>query len=328
MIQRLEQELLKQGYLFQPVQLDSIRVYYQVYEHKTRVIISIDCTGEYIISRQQLDRFKETLERRYEQPEIFTILWLQNVDRGEELSYQNPNSWMVDLFERKLIIYENQPGDFYGLRGLLEQLLRNPVPEQIEKKQELKSVGIVTIALVGINILVFLWLEWKGNTTSSEFMLQHGAMYPEKIISGHEFYRFFTEMFLHFGVEHLFNNMLVLFFLGSSLERAIGRGKYLLIYVLAGLCGSGLSLWMMVQSGNWAVAGGASGAIFGVVGALLYVVIRNKGRLEDLTTGRLVFMVLLTLYLGYTTTGVDNMAHLGGLVSGAILGLAFYRKKG
>lgn len=182
--------------------------------------------------------------------------------------------------------------------------------------------------MVILNVLIFLGLEWIGNTQSGDFMYEYGAMYPEAVIKQGEWYRLFTCMFIHFGIEHLGNNMLILFFLGDNLERAVGHIKYIIIYIVSGLGGSILSMWFMIQNNDYAVSGGASGAIFGVVGALIYIVIRNKGRLEDLTTRQLVFMAVLSLYHGFTATGVDNFAHIGGLVSGFILAVLLYWKKG
>lgn len=132
---------------------------------------------------------------------------------------------------------------------------------------------------------------------------------------------------MHFGINHLVNNMLVLFFLGDNLERAVGHWRYLIIYLLSGLGAGSLSVYMMIRSGDYAVSAGASGAIFGMVGALLYIVIRNRGRLENVTTKRLGFMILLSLYLGFTSSGVDNMAHVGGLISGFLLAVLLYHKK-
>ena len=181
--------------------------------------------------------------------------------------------------------------------------------------------------MVIINILIFLGLEWIGTPQSAAFMYNNGAMYPETVMEAGEWYRLFTCMFIHFGIEHLGNNMLILFFLGDNLERAVGHIKYLMIYILSGLGGSLLSMLFMIRSQDYAVSGGASGAIFGVVGALIYIVIRNKGRLEDLTTKQLIFMAVLSLYHGFTATGVDNFAHIGGLVSGFVLSVLLYWKK-
>lgn len=194
-------------------------------------------------------------------------------------------------------------------------------------RQEKKKLAFVNIAIVVINILVFLFLDFIGDTEDGVFMLAHGAVFPPLVVLEGEYYRLFTAMFLHFGINHLFSNMLVLFFLGDNLERAIGHVKYLVVYLLSGICGGVFSMYMMYKNNNMAVSAGASGAIFGMVGALLYIVLINKGRLEDITLRRLGFMVILSLYLGYTSTGVDNMAHLGGLVSGFVLAAILYRKR-
>lgn len=192
--------------------------------------------------------------------------------------------------------------------------------------QQKKKLAFVNIAIVVINILVFVVLDSMGNTEDAVFMAAHGAVFPPLVVLQGEYYRLFTAMFLHFGINHLFSNMLVLFFLGDNLERAIGHVKYLVIYLLSGLCGGVFSMYMMYKNNDMAVSAGASGAIFGMIGALLYIVLINKGRLEDITIRRLAFMVFLSLYLGYTSTGVDNMAHIGGLVSGFILAAVLYRK--
>lgn len=180
--------------------------------------------------------------------------------------------------------------------------------------------------IVALNIVAFLVLSLLGDTQSNLFMYHHGAMEPEAVLSYGEWYRLFTAMFVHFDLRHLANNMLMLFFLGEILERAIGHVKYVLLYVLAGLGGGILSMTYMVCTGSFAVSGGASGAVFGVIGGLIYIVLRNKGRLAYLRANRLIFMTALSLYYGFTATGVDNMAHLGGLLLGFLLALVLYRK--
>ena len=182
-------------------------------------------------------------------------------------------------------------------------------------------------AIVVINILVFLVFEWLGDTENAIFMYNHGAMYPDAVLIEGEWYRIVTCMFIHFGIHHLGNNMLILFFLGDNLERALGHVKFTILYLLSGMTGSLLSMVYMLKTQDYAVSGGASGAIFGVIGALIYIVARNRGRLEDLTSKRLIFMAALSLYHGFTSVGVDNFAHVGGLVGGFILAVILYRKK-
>ena len=144
------------------------------------------------------------------------------------------------------------------------------------------------------------------------------------IVQGGEYYRLFTCMFLHFGIEHLLNNMLVLFVLGSRLERVIGKIKFLLIYLLGGVLGNIISLYLELHAQNFAVSAGASGAVFAVMGAMIYIVIRNKGRLGDLSMRQILIMAAFSLYFGFASTGVDNTAHVAGMVSGFLLAVFLY----
>ena len=99
-----------------------------------------------------------------------------------------------------------------------------------ELKAFLKSRSVLNLTIVIINILVFFLLDFTGNTENAQFMTAHGACYAPWVIERGEYYRLFTCMFLHFGIEHLFNNMLSLLFLGDLLEKLIGKWRYLLIY--------------------------------------------------------------------------------------------------
>lgn len=184
----------------------------------------------------------------------------------------------------------------------------------------------VTGALITLNIIYFLYLEIAGSSEDTMFMLQHGAMFAPFVMEGGEYYRLFTSMFMHFGIRHIANNMLVLFVLGDNLERALGSVKYLLFYLLCGAGANVISMYMGMNDPVQAVGAGASGAIFGVIGGLLYAVLVNKGRLEDLSTRQLVAVIVFSLYFGFTSTGVDNVAHIAGLVIGIVLAVLMYRR--
>ena len=179
--------------------------------------------------------------------------------------------------------------------------------------------------LIALNVLFFLYLEITGSSENVYFMYTKGAMSAPAVLEDGEYYRLLTAMFMHFGIRHIMNNMLVLFVLGDNLERALGHVKYLIFYLLCGISSNWVSM-MAHSTDTMTVSAGASGAIFGVVGGLLYVVTANKGRLEDLSTRQLVIMIFFSLYLGYTSTGVDNTAHLSGLVIGIVLAIILYHR--
>lgn len=189
-----------------------------------------------------------------------------------------------------------------------------------------QKVAYVNIALIIANVLCFLYLEIRGSTENTMFMLQSGAMYAPFVLGQGQYYRLITSLFMHFGASHLMNNMLVLFVLGDNLEYALGHVKYLIFYILSGIGASTISMVVQMQTGDFAVGAGASGAIFGVVGGLVYAVGVNRGRLGNLTSRQLGVMILLTLYHGFTSMNIDNSAHIGGLVTGVLLGILLYRK--
>lgn len=184
-----------------------------------------------------------------------------------------------------------------------------------------------TIMLIAINVIVFLLLSFSGMTEDAQYMLEHGAMYVPYMMEGNGYYRLFTSMFLHFGIDHLANNMVMLAAIGWNLEYEIGKIKFLIIYLGSGLAGNILSALGDIIIGEYAVSAGASGAVFGIIGALLYVVIRNRGRIGTISGRGLVLMIILSLYYGLTSSGVDNLAHIGGLVAGFILGVLLYWKR-
>ena len=189
--------------------------------------------------------------------------------------------------------------------------------------EEIKKEPI-TVLFILLNILIFLVVDFTGGSENTAHMIECGAAYPPLILENGEIYRLFTCMFLHFGIEHLLNNMLVLFVLGSRLEQAIGKIKFLLIYLIGGVLGNVISLLIELRTQDFAVSAGASGAVFAVMGAMIYIVIRNKGWLGDLSMRQILVMAAFSLYFGFASTGVDNTAHVGGMVSGFFLAVIFY----
>lgn len=182
-----------------------------------------------------------------------------------------------------------------------------------------KQKAVVTIGLISINAIVFVILMLFGKTEDTLFILEHGAMYEPYIVEGHEYYRLITSMFLHFGIEHLMNNMVMLGAMGLNLEIEIGKLRFLLIYMLSGIGGNVCSLLWNLYEETAVVSAGASGAVFGIMGALVCAAIQNRGYVGRLNKRGLIFMAALSLYFGLTGSGIDNAAHIGGLICGFVL---------
>ncbi|MCC8150999.1 MAG: rhomboid family intramembrane serine protease [Lachnospiraceae bacterium] len=194
----------------------------------------------------------------------------------------------------------------------------------MQRQEEHRYITPVNITFAVINLVVFVVLEILGDTSDAAFMLLHGAMYPPAVLYGGEWYRLVTSAFIHFGISHLINNMVLLVCLGSYLERAYGKVRFLIFYLVCAVGSSLVSMGHMLYTGDIAVSGGASGVIFGMIGALLFLVLKNKGRFEDLSLRRFLLMMALSLYYGFSTTGVDNAAHVGGLIVGFLVGMIYF----
>lgn len=188
----------------------------------------------------------------------------------------------------------------------------------------IKSRGPITLFLVSTNLIVFLVLSVLGDTRDALFMYKHGAAYYPAIVEGKEYYRIFTNMFLHFGIEHLLYNMLMLIFMGDIVEKLYGKIQFLLIYLIGGVGGNLLSLFFSYRSKTYAVEAGASGAIFAVVGGLVVSVLVHRHVRESVFGRRTIFMAILLLAEGFTQKGIGNAAHAGGFLTGLLIAFLFY----
>lgn len=198
-----------------------------------------------------------------------------------------------------------------------------------EQREIIRGIPKITALLASINILVFLYVEWFGSSQDAEYMIQMGAMYEPAFVDNHEYYRLITHFFLHFGFEHLFNNMISLFALGYVLEEGLGSVKMLIIYMLSGALAGIVSLIYNIETGAVAVSCGASGAIYGLMGALLVCLLfYNRHQLRKMAL-RFILYIALSLYSGMMDPGIDNAAHVGGFVAGAVIciGIELFTRK-
>lgn len=185
------------------------------------------------------------------------------------------------------------------------------------KQKEVKSVfsfgkPFLTYILIIVNLIIFLLLESTGSSNDIAHLVQFGASFKPAIVNG-EWWRIVSAMFLHGGYLHLIMNMLALYYLGIIVERIYGSRRFLCIYILAGI-GGGLASFAF--SSPVSVGVGASGAIFGLFGALLFFGTIHK-KLFIQTMGRgILTIIAINIVIGITIPQIDMSAHLGGLVTG------------
>ena len=184
-----------------------------------------------------------------------------------------------------------------------------------------RRVNSVTLALIVVNVGVYLAELAGGGSTDGQnnWIYYHGALvanatYGDGTLAGvanGDWWRLVTAAFLHFGPFHLLINMYSLYFAGSLLEAVIGRWRFLLLYLASGIAGSAGALWLSPNS----ITVGASGAIFGILGAL-FVLERSR---HIATGGQVAMLIVLNLVFTFAVNGISVGGHLGGLVAGVAL---------
>ena len=182
----------------------------------------------------------------------------------------------------------------------------------MKRRQELP---IVSGILVAANVIVYLICTFTGN-----LLYNIGELDAAAVLLCREYGRIIYSMFLHAGIDHLFNNMVILFFLGAMIEKVTGHIQLLLIYLLSGIGANICSLLYKVMTMDSMVSVGASGAIFGLDGVLLAWILLDRQAMPDVTPRRVLLMIVLSLYSGFTAHNIDNAAHVGGLLTGFAAG--------
>jgi rhomboid protease GluP len=189
---------------------------------------------------------------------------------------------------------------------------------------------LITYALIAINALVFLAMVASGvsfTQPSPQDVFTWGGDFGPATVGAHQWWRLLTSCFVHFGIIHIGLNMYVLYQIGPFIETVFGRARYLLIYFLAGLAGSLVSVFIHPN----AVGAGASGAIFGLYGAVFGFLLIHRRTLNPAVTSSIGksagIFVLYNVVFGAMQGTTDLSAHLGGLVAGLLAGAALVRPR-
>lgn len=186
----------------------------------------------------------------------------------------------------------------------------------MDQKKVLKEIAdyYFTVLFVVLNIVIFLIC-----TFTKDVLYNKGAFYVWSVITDKEYYRLFSSIFLHYDINHLFSNMILLFFLGRIIEKYIGHIVYFIVYILSGVVGNMISGLWDVMTKQYSISVGASGAVFGLTGVLLVLVVFHKGKLEQIKWQGVVLMIILSVYNGFVVDNINNAAHIGGLITGIII---------
>lgn len=250
------------------------------------------------------------------------------VDLGDNVNISNDDEYFMSVFINKMKDINNKYlleifPDIVEKTGhkekgmeLLFKITDDINKSNVKKNAKLdklfsKKTPYITYIIMGICFIMFL-ITGMGNDTG--VLIEYGANLDVLVKNG-EYYRLLTSMFLHSGLLHLFFNMYALYIIGPQVESFFGKTKYLIIYLLSGISGSLLSVAFNVNT----VSVGASGAIFGLFGALLYFGYNYRGYLGNVIKSQILPVVIINLIFGFISTGVDVAGHIGGLIGGIIV---------
>lgn len=323
-LNRLENLFFEQGYGKIPSNLPEFNFYCRREVQGITVLHVIDYRQGLYISTDQYTHLKEQIEaffhdRGEREVHVMTLILSEDTEKAKKLCGGDGFCWVIDSREYRLLIHETQTADFYGWKDILEEYLFALARESAagtgekaapKKKVDWQALSWVNVVLVAVNVIIFLICTFTG-----DLLYNKGAFQMRALWQG-EWYRLFTSMFLHWNVEHLFSNMIILYYVGAIVERRLGPVSYTALYVLSGLAGNIFSMGYEFFTNAYGSSAGASGAVFGVEGALLFLVMVHRGKLEYMTAGRVAFAIAFSLYCGFTSPGVNNAAHVGGVLMG------------
>ncbi len=338
MIYDFERLLGEMGYGRVPVNLSNPQVFVKLTEgsrnddeNEGYVTVIVDECENTAFSAEQFENISRQIRRFLMNKSRAVYHFLYIIASRDKLSPERllnglNNYWLIDPSGPRLVSGGNVDPMFMGLMAPIERLIgadarkerkqggaspRGEAP--VNQINPLKSP--VNLAVVAVNVLVFLITDITSEAAWEQIVEKYSLSW-RMVFGGGQFYRVITCMFLHDGIDHIFNNMLVLLFVGSCIEQVLGRTKYLIAYFSSGVIAGFTSMVYNMLRGSYAESIGASGAIFGMMGSLAFILFAGRGKLHNLDMGRVAFMIIISLYGGFANAGVDNAAHIGGFIGG------------
>jgi len=286
-------------------------------QEKSCVVVTLDEMDGGRLSAEQFyhisEQIREYLRGRECRHCLFLYLLISDDDSSAGRIFQNYECfWRIVPKRGQLMVFEREEEAFMALRRPLEELLvRGESIKDVERRQ----LPWCNIVIILINVLVFLYTDFFA-VFGGEAALDAGALGWYPVLEEGQWYRMFSSMFLHLGGEHLFNNMLVLAYIGSIVEMELGSFRYGILYIVSGLLAGGTSMVYNMMQNTYAVSVGASGAIFGTIGAILFLVLFYRRKRIKYSMRQIAFLAFFSLYGGFASQGVDNAAHFGGFIAG------------
>ena len=197
--------------------------------------------------------------------------------------------------------------------------------QEEERYLQEASLGRTTLRMTAclvpvlVSVVVFLYCDLFASEPELNKIYHWGSLYGPAVIREKEYYRLLTYMFLHMGINHIANNMILIFFLGNEVERVLGKWQFFFVYFSSGIIAGIVSIVYNMLSGISVSSVGASGAGFGLIGAVISLLLLDKRQRGRKLAKRVLLFAALSLYAGFSEQGIDNAAHVGGLLAGVVI---------
>ncbi len=276
----------------------------------------------FLRSAGQFIRWQKEFSRYAENIYGLLLIITNNPAQSRSLVSEGDSYWLIDQTLKRLMIYEDQPETFCDAKECVESYLNQSPLRQV--LSGIKGVlSPINATLILINILIYIHMfAISGNWYH---IIMKGALTVYNVLEKGEVYRLLTCAFLHFGLAHLVYNMIALLCMGKPLEQAMGSTYYLAFYMICAAGSSVVSLgWRYMLGELFVMSAGASGAICGVAGGLAYVMLKNRNKVHHFSFLRWAIFLALVAGQGIGSSGVDNAAHIGGVVVGFLLAIPMY----
>jgi len=209
------------------------------------------------------------------------------------------------------------------LKEILNTVLQENETKIIQTKDDFLKNEMLTFILIGINIMIFLITALLSGSIFdiNEKVLTYFGAKVNILIEQGQVWRLLTCAFLHGGLIHIVCNMYSLYIIGPQIQQIFGVNKYFIIYIISCITSSSLSYFMSPYS----ISVGASGGIFGLMGALLAFAIIERNKIQKKYLSSLIQIIIINLFIGLSIKNIDNYGHIGGLIGGFLLGYISYR---
>ena len=314
---------------------------YSTYNHSNLYLINIiPLNDSYTYPKDMINEFTDKISHNVNNVNankiiILNLLISNDTSRIVEENNYTPDfdepiieiNWIIHDNLEQLIIPDKQVKDVIGIQKSINKTLKaDDNGYRINKIQENNEKPYLTYILIVINILVFINMEISGGTTNNYNLVKFGAIDAFSFFKKGEYYRMITSMFIHIGFTHLFFNCCSLYILGIRLEKYMKKWQYLILYIMSGIIGGLTSITIDMLNNRVIISAGASGAIYGILGAILIYSYIYKTQIGELSYYIIILMLIIGIAIGCMNTSISNNAHIGGFVGGSLIAYIYSLK--